>query len=270
MKLFSIGKYSLPLVFAFLIPLFGAFNMYLSKYFRNNVSSHYFVDNSCWIYNLFLSGIFEMISKIRQKRQIERLSRMTVKIEDTTIYKINKKYRLIQTGYKNITQFCFILLISILDFTYLNIILISLWLPNIRDVFSSCLQIILFLVFNMIILKYIATKKNIVGLAICLVGLIIHQYNRIIVDEYSLRTLFFFIGIQAYPLSEILKKYVMTKLYVSPFSLLFCIGFIQGIFQVGYLLWIYITFEVNGNIIIHKTCFDNFNMFFMSYHIINY
>ena len=54
----------------------------------------------------------------------------------------------------------------------------------------------------------------------------------------------------------------MTKLYVSPFSLLFCIGFIQGIFQVGYLFWIYITFEVNGNIIIHKTCFDNFNMFF--------
>ena len=152
MKLFSIGKYSLPLVFAFLIPLFGAFNMYLSKYFRNNVSSHYFVDNSCWIYNLFLSGIFEMISKIRQNREIERLSRMTVKIEDTTIYKINKKYRLIQTEYKNITQFCFILLISILDFIYLNIILISLWLPNIRDVFSSCLQIILFLVFNMIIL----------------------------------------------------------------------------------------------------------------------
>ena len=48
MKLFSIGKYSLPLVFAFLIPIFGAFNMYLSKYLRNNASSHYFVDNSCW------------------------------------------------------------------------------------------------------------------------------------------------------------------------------------------------------------------------------
>ena len=47
MKLFSIGKYSLPLVFAFLIPIFGAFNMYLSKYLRNNASSHYFVDNSC-------------------------------------------------------------------------------------------------------------------------------------------------------------------------------------------------------------------------------
>ena len=31
MRLFSIGKYSLPLVFALLIPLFGAFNNYISK-----------------------------------------------------------------------------------------------------------------------------------------------------------------------------------------------------------------------------------------------
>ena len=50
MRLFSIGKYSLPLVFAFLIPLFGAFNNYISKYLRTHSSIHYFVDTSCWIY----------------------------------------------------------------------------------------------------------------------------------------------------------------------------------------------------------------------------
>ena len=56
MKLFSIGKYSLPLVFAFLIPIFVAVNMYLSKYLRNNASSHYFVDNSCWIYKKLMDS----------------------------------------------------------------------------------------------------------------------------------------------------------------------------------------------------------------------
>lgn len=66
MKLFSIGKYSLPLVFAFLIPIFGAFNMYLSKYLRNNASSHYFVDNSCWIYKKL------MIQKNKEKEEIKK------------------------------------------------------------------------------------------------------------------------------------------------------------------------------------------------------
>ena len=122
MRLFSIGKYSLPLVFAFLIPLFGAFNNYISKYLRTHSSSHYFVDTSCWIYNLFLSGIFEMISRIRQKREIERLSRATFHIKDTPIYKLNKDNGLIETEYKNLKKFIFIFVIAILDFVFLNII----------------------------------------------------------------------------------------------------------------------------------------------------
>ena len=262
MRLFSIGKYSLPLVFAFLIPLFGALNNYISKYLRTHSSIHYFVDTSCWIYNLFLSGIFEMISRIRQKREIERLSRATFHIKDTPIYKLNKDNGLIETEYKNLKKFIFIFVIAILDFVYLNIMLLTLYPPNIREVFSSCLQIILFLVFSMIILKYEATKKNLMGLAICLIGILFQQHDRIIIEEYSLRTLFFFIGIQAHPLSEILKKYVMTKLYVSPFFLLFTIGLIQGVFQIGYLIWIYMTFENNGNIVISKYKFDNFDLFF--------
>ena len=239
-KLISLGYLSIHLLFPFLTPILNCVKQFVSNQFPDhNIEGLLYLLYVVLFLSQMLCGIFELISKIRQKTTKSKyISQRKVNPERTTL---SSKTVLLLDSPKQTNRivYFFLILTSFLDLlSSVAISIITLLSPNVEDNVESEIRIIqiVFLCFLCkIFLKYSIHRHHIASIIIIGIGM-----SLVCLDTYSNITISSRIIIEAVlyllcyllnAIQDVIEKHIMEKEYISPFGLLFY----EGLFGILFL-----------------------------------
>ena len=239
-KLISLGYLSIHLLFPFLTPILNCVKQFVSNQFPDhNIEGLIYLLYVVLFLSQMLCGIFELISKIRQKTTKSKyISQQKVNPERTTLS--SKKVSLLDSPKKTsrIVYF-FLILISFLDLlSSISISIITLLSPNVEDNVESEIRIIqiVFLCFLCkIFLKYSIHRHHIVSIIIIGIGMslvCLDTFSNIAISSSTIiEAVLYLLCYLLYAIQDVIEKHIMEKEYISPFGLLF----FEGLFGIIFL-----------------------------------
>ena len=239
-KLISVGFVSKFLIFPFLCPLFYIIRDFAFKqlHFALKFTNHPLIVSAIMFISEMMSGIFEVVRKSRSKAQYEKMEPDDPKkSKNLEIYynELIDKTKKIEEKLKEISKWTilnYIFLTALIDcicYTAISILCIS----NLVEEYNIHIQMRMTPIFFMSFLSKLIFKEpfyNHQKVSICIVGV---GFILILCRNYMdihFQGIFYYIGFIItqiiYSFKQLLDKYMMDKLYLSAFLILFYQGLV--------------------------------------------